>query len=261
MDFLAAVNPAYVASGFGVGCLVGLTGVGGGSLMTPVLVLLFGFNVTTAVGTDLLYAATTKTAGVAAHGWFGTVDWRITRRLATGSLPAAGLTIAMLYLTGAAGHGGSPALKAVLGGALVLAALCLVFRKRLAALAEKRSLGFLARRPAGPTIAVGALIGALVAASSVGAGAIGMTALVLFYPNVPTARLVGSDIAHAVPLTLLAGAGYWLLGTIDWVLLGALLLGSVPGILVGSRLAVRVPDPVLRPVLATILVILGVRMF
>jgi uncharacterized protein len=260
MDFIAAINPAFVTSGFGVGLLVGLTGVGGGSLMTPLLVLVFGINVTAAVGTDLLYASATKTAGVAAHGWLGTVDWLITRRLALGSLPAAALTIAVLYFSGATSHGGSPALKAILGATLVLAAISLLFRRRLVALAEAGSLKWLSQRPALPTIVTGIVVGALVASTSVGAGALGMTVLILLYPQVPVVRLVGADIAHAVPLTLLAGAGYWLLGTIDWTLLGTLLLGSIPGIVIGSRLAARVPDPVLRPILAAVLVVVGVRL-
>src|SRR5215471_5767338 len=131
MDIGGSINPAFVASGFGVGVLVGLTGVGGGSLMTPLLVLLFGIKVSTAVGTDLLFAAITKSVGVAAHGTTGTIDWRITRRLALGSLPAAALTIGVLYLSRSAGQASSPLLAPILGGALIATALCLVGRRWL----------------------------------------------------------------------------------------------------------------------------------
>jgi uncharacterized membrane protein YfcA len=258
MDIGGAINPAYVASGFGVGLLVGLTGVGGGSLMTPLLVVLFGIRISTAVGTDLLFAAITKTVGVAAHGSAGTIDWRLTGRLAMGSLPAAALTILALYLSRKAGQPSSPLLAPILGGALIATAICLVARRWIERWVARRTDA----RPHHPlaTVAVGAVLGVVVTGSSVGAGAIGMTALVLLYPHTPLARLVGSDIAHAVPLTLLAGLGYWLLGVIDWPLLGTLLIGSIPGILIGSRLAGHVPEAVLRPILATVLAVVGLRM-
>jgi uncharacterized membrane protein YfcA len=259
MDLIAAVHPAYVVSGLAVGILVGMTGVGGGSLMTPLLVLAFGFKVTTAVGTDLLFAAITKSVGVAVHGRGGTVDWRVTRRLAMGSLPAAALTIAMLALTRLSGHAASPLLRPVLGAALLVTAVCLFARHWLGRFVGASSAPPSPRRQAAATVAVGALLGVLVTCSSVGAGAIGMTALVLLYPRAPLPRLVGSDIAHAVPLTLLAGAGYWLLGAVDWPLLGSLLLGSIPGIVIGSRLALRVPDLVLRPVMAAVLAVAGIQ--
>src|SRR5258708_5027623 len=195
MDLGSAISPAYVASGFGVGVLVGMTGVGGGSLMTPLLVLLFGIRISTAVGTDLLFAAVTKTIGVIAHGKTGTVDWQVARRLATGSLPAAALTIAVLYLTRQAGHPSSPILTPILGAALVLTAVSLLARRWLERFVAERSLGALSRHPAVATIVLGAVLGVLVTTTSVGAGAIGMTALVLLYPQIPLARLVGSDIA------------------------------------------------------------------
>jgi uncharacterized protein len=260
MSLLSTLQPAYVASGFGVGVLVGMTGVGGGSLMTPLLVLLFGLKVTTAVGTDLLFAAATKAVGVAAHQRVGSIDWRITRRLAFGSLPSAALTIWAIHATRQSGHPASPWLAAILGGALIATSICLIGRRWIDRYVESRGEKPLIARPALATVAVGALIGVLVTATSVGAGAIGMTALVVLYPGVPLPKLVGSDIAHAVPLTLLAGAGYWYLGVIDWALLGSLLAGSIPGIVIGSLLASRVPDGVLRPILAAVLLIVGIRM-
>jgi uncharacterized membrane protein YfcA len=261
MDLAGTINPAYVASGFGVGLLVGMTGVGGGSLMTPLLVLLFSIKVSTAVGTDLLFAAVTKSVGVAVHGWSGSIDWSVTRRLALGSLPAAALTIFLLHLTRQADHPASPFLTSILGGALIVTAICLIGRRWIDRFIAARAETPLSKRPTLATILVGAIIGVLVAASSVGSGAIGMTALVLLYPRVALVKLVGSDIAHAVPLTLLAGLGYWLLGVIDWPLLGSLLIGSIPGIVIGSKLASRVPDAVLRPILAATLAVIGVRMF
>ncbi len=256
----SVINPLYTASGFLVGILVGLTGVGGGSLMTPALVLLFGLDPRTAVGTDLLYAALTKAAGSAVHHASGTVNWRITGLLAAGSLPASLLTVTVLYLVGPANAHLTALTTAVLGVALIVTAVCVfarpLFLQVLAAVVP--ATVFEHRRSA--TIVVGVLLGVLVSISSVGAGAIGMTALVFLYADEPVVRLVGSDIAHAVPLTLVAGLGHLLLGSIDGVVLLSLLIGSVPGIMLGSKLASRVPEFVLRPALAVTLVLVGIRM-
>jgi len=260
MDLFAAINPILVVSGFVVGMLVGLTGVGGGSLMTPILVLLFGVQATTAVGTDLLYAAITKTGGTLTHGVKGTVDWRVTGRLAAGSIPATILTLFALHILGIKGNASPPLITTALGIALVMTAVCVLSHRWLRLLTATRHAEPDPRWTATLTTFAGLLLGVFVTLSSVGAGAIGMTALVLLYPRPLIARLVGSDIAHAVPLTLIAGVGYWLLGSVDWVLLGSLVIGSLPGIFFGSQLSARVPDKVLRPVLATILVIVGVRM-
>jgi hypothetical protein len=218
MEILDAISPLFALSGFFVGLLVGLTGVGRGSLMTPLLMLIFGIQATTAVGTDLLYAAVTKSGGTLVHHWRGTIDWQVTRRLATASIPAAIITLAVLYKLGVVGSA-SP-----------------------------------------PLIIAGLVLGVLVTLSSVGAGAIGMTALVLLYPRTPIAKLVGSDIAHAVPLTLIGGIGHWLLGSVNWLLLSSLLIGALPGIYVGSHFAARVPDRILRPVLAATLMLVAIRM-
>jgi hypothetical protein len=257
---LGWVNPAYVASGFGVGFLVGMTGVGGGSLMTPLLVLLFGLDARAAVGTDLLYASLTKAAGSLVHGSVGTVNWRITALLAAGSIPAAALTIAALYLLGPMSKEADAVIKIVLGAALILTAACVFARPILLRLMVAVAPANLFAHRSAATIAFGALLGVLVAISSVGAGAIGMTVLVFLYAEEPTVRLVGSDIAHAVPLTLVAGLGHLLLGSIDGTILVSLLIGSIPGIIAGSRLASRVPDMVLRPILATVLVLVGIRL-
>jgi uncharacterized protein len=254
------VSPLFVLSGFLVGVLVGLTGVGGGSLMTPLLVLIFGVQATTAVGTDLLYAAVTKSGGTVVHHRRGTIDWQVTRRLAIGSIPAAILTLTVLYKLGVRGGGATPLITIVLGCALILTAICVVSHRQLRMLTATRGAEPPRHRVAVLTIVAGLVLGVLVTLSSVGAGAIGMTALVLLYPRTPIARLVGSDIAHAVPLTLIAGIGHWLLGSVNWLLLSSLLLGSLPGIYLGSNFAARVPDKILRPVLAGTLLLVGIRM-
>jgi uncharacterized membrane protein YfcA len=254
------IDPLYSLAGVFVGLLVGLTGVGGGSLMTPLLVLAFGFHPATAVGTDLLYASGTKAVGTAVHGWRGSVDWKVVRRLATGSVPATVLTL--LYLAAAqrdakdTGH----LISAILGGTLVLTAVAVFFRVQIVRAAGRRFSKLDETRIGALTVLLGAVLGVLVSLTSVGAGALGMTALLVLYPGSPVARLVGSDIAHAVPLTFIAGIGHWTMGSVDLNLLLALLLGSVPGIVVGSLIATRVSDRVLVPILATVLAIVGFKL-
>jgi uncharacterized membrane protein YfcA len=260
MEILHAVNPFFALSGFLVGALVGLTGVGGGSLMTPVLVLIFGVQATTAVGTDLLYAATTKSVGTVVHHRRGTIDWRVTRRLAIGSIPAAIFTLSLLYEFGVRGGASPPLIKIILACALILTAICVVSHRWLRLLTATRRSEPNPRRVAALTITAGLFLGVLVPLSSVGAGAIGMTALVLLYPRTPIAKLVGSDIAHAVPLTFIAGIGHWLLGSVNWLILSTLLIGSLPGICIGSHFAARVPDRIIRPLLAGTLMLVGIRM-
>jgi hypothetical protein len=215
-----------------------------------------------AVGTDLLYAAITKAGGTLAHGMKGTVDWAITRRLAAGSIPAAALTLLLVGHFAPGGIGGAAALiKTSLGVALLLTALAIVFRKQIQAYALRHTGGQEnPRRTAILTVITGAVLGILVSISSVGAGALGVSALFFLYPRLPTLRIVGSDIAHAVPLTLVAGIGHWFLGSVDWSLLGSLLIGSLPGIWLGSHISTRVPDRVLRPILATMLVLVGSKL-
>lgn len=255
-----AVNPLYSIAGVLVGLLVGLTGVGGGSLMTPLLVLAFGFHPATAVGTDLLYAAATKTVGTTVHGWRGTVDWRVVGRLAIGSLPATLLTLLVLAHFGDQSKAVSHVISVVLGVTLVLTAVATLFRRRLVAWLTVRLGSADGARRTGLTILLGVLLGVLVSLTSVGAGALGMTALLVLYPRHPINRLVGSDIAHAVPLTLVAGIGHWTLGSVDGALLVSLLIGSIPGIIVGSLLASRIPDRILTPILAIVLMIVGVKL-
>jgi uncharacterized membrane protein YfcA len=257
---LPHINLLYSASGLFVGFLVGLTGVGGGSLMTPILVLLFNIHPATAVGTDLLYAAATKATGTLVHGVKGSIDWQVTLRLAAGSVPAATITLILLHRYGMNSQRGGHLISVVLGVALLITAIALVFRPQLTAFAASRKRATGQGSTLALTMLTGAVLGVLVSLTSVGAGAIGVTVLLLLYPLLPTNRIVGSDIAHAVPLTLLAGAGHWLLGSIDWSLLASLLLGSLPGIMIGSFLSSKAPDKLLRNVLAATLTLVGVKL-
>jgi uncharacterized membrane protein YfcA len=260
MNAIHAFQPIYAIAGFAVGMLVGMTGVGGGSLMTPVLILLFGIHPATAVGTDLLYAAVTKTAGSVVHGFNRTVDWAVVGRLAAGSVPMTVLTIIALSYVDINGVAARELIAGVLTVALFVTALTLIFRDKIIGRYAGRIGSLAPKRIATITVGVGAVLGVLVSISSVGAGAIGVTALILLYPKLPTARIVGSDIAHAVPLTLVAGIGHWFLGSINLDVLASLLLGSVPGIVLGSYAAARIPEFALRIVLAAALVVVATKL-
>jgi len=251
------IDLLYVLSGFGVGLLVGMTGVGGGSLMTPLLILLFGIHPPTAVGTDLLYAAATKVGGSAVHSWARSIHWPAVTRLASGSIPASILTMVVLWRLDLNGEAGRSLVNVVLCFALMLTAASLIFRRAILESLRGRMARFDAGTIARATVLVGIILGVLVSISSVGAGAVGVTALLLLYPQLPMARIVGSDIAHAVPLTLVAGIGHWAMGAIDWPLMGMLLTGSLPGIVIGSYFATRVPETALRLLLAATLILVA----
>jgi uncharacterized membrane protein YfcA len=257
---LGSIDPLYSLSGFFVGLLVGQTGMGGGALMTPLLILLFGVHPATAVGTDLLYASATKTVGTLVHGLNHTVRWRIVARLAMGSVPATALTLLVISKLDLSGSIASSIIASVLGVLLLFTSLSLFFRRQFLAFAGARLLAIEPKQTTVLTVTTGAVLGVLVTISSVGAGALGVTALLLLYPRLPMAIIVGSDIAHAVPLTLVAGVGHWFLGSVDWPLLMSLLTGSVPGIILGRYLSAHVPDTVLRPILATTLMVVGGRL-
>jgi len=250
----------FVFSGLLVGLLVGLTGVGGGSLMTPILMLMFGIHPSTAVGTDLIYAAVTKSVGTAVHAFNRTIAWRVTLLLALGSAPTALAMIVALRALGSPGPVTADIITIVLGVSLALTGLAMLFRKVIQRLAEAGAdrLGATAR--AALTVLTGIVLGVLVSISSVGAGALGVSALTLLYPRLPTARIVGSDIAHAVPLALIAGIGHWLNGAVAMATVGLLLIGSIPGVVAGALVAPRLSDDILRPALAIVLMIVGVRL-
>ena len=245
---------ALTLSGFVVGALVGLTGVGGGALMTPVLVVGFGIPPLVAVGTDLVFAAATKSLGVLAHARRAAVDWRLVGLMALGSLPASLATIRFLHDGSARGLDIGPWVETALGAALVLTALALLWRRPGPAADAP------VPRRAGWTVAAGALLGFLVTLTSVGAGALGVVLLSLLHPRLSTPRVVGTDLAHAVPLAALAGAGHWQLGNVDGALLAALLLGSLPGIWFGARLAHGLSERLTRPLLAAVLTAIGIKL-
>ena len=228
--------------------------------MTPILIVLFGVSPTTAVGTDLLFAAATKTIGSLVHGFNRTIDWRTVRRLATGSIPTTGLALMVLSWLNMRIGGANQIVTAVLSLSLLLTAGALIARNKILSIYAQRIANLNDRAVVRLTIAMGCILGILVTFSSVGAGAIGVTALVLLYPQLSMARIVGSDIAHAVPLTLIAGLGHGIMGSVDLHTLVSLLAGSLPGIFVGSSISARVPDTALRYVLAAVLIIVGSKL-
>jgi uncharacterized membrane protein YfcA len=247
----------YPVVGLIVGLLVGLTGVGGGSLMTPTLVFLFRIPVGIAVGTDLIFASLTKIAGVAAHSARGNVNWRIVTRLGLGSLPASIATILVMGHFKAQGKPLDHVVLPVLGVSLVATAAAVMLRKRILAagngkfnLSEKTS-----NRAA---IFVGLVLGVMVTLTSVGSGAIGVAALMILYPKLRASEVVGSDLAHAIPLVTVAGLGHLQLGNIDYRLLVGLLVGSVPGIYIGSTVSSRLPEVMMRRILAGVLLVMGI---
>ena len=253
------IDPLYVASGFGVGLLVGMTGVGGGSLMTPLLILLFGIHPSTAVGTDLLYAAATKTGGSLVHGWSQSIHWPAVMRLASGSIPASVVTLLVLWQLELNGEAARSLVNVVLCFALILTATSLIFRKTIMDRYRRRMEQLSDSTTGNATVVVGVALGVLVSISSVGAGAVGVTALLLLYPRLPMASIVGSDIAHAVPLTLVAGIGHATLGHVEWPLLAALLIGSIPGIWIGAQLTRKMPERLVRSLLCVSLVTAGLK--
>ena len=252
---------AFVSAGFFVGLVVGLTGVGGGSLMTPFLIFAFGVKPHIAIGTDLLFAAVTKFGGSVALARARRIDWPVVLRMAAGSIPASLITLYVLHRIGPADPAVQHAMTSTLGVALLLTAVATFYK----AVIGKKAARPAADRPARfshPALSVlfGAVIGALVTLTSVGAGAIGVLVLLLLYPTLPLQRIVAADIAHAVPLTLIAGLGHAAIGAVDWLLLATLLVGSLPGIWLGSRLAGKTPDRVIRSLLSLLLAYAGTKL-
>jgi uncharacterized membrane protein YfcA len=245
----------YTLSGFLVGAIVGVTGVGGGSLMTPLLVLVFGVSPTTAVATDLLYAAATKSGGMWVHAKRGGVDWKLVGRLASGSVPASVVTLAVLHFAAFDKAQLSAVMTTALGFALLLTAVALLCKERIVRWSARFTP--VPARTSAAIVVTGVVLGVLVTLSSVGAGALGVAALTVLAPGMAAVRIVGSDIAHAVPLTLVAGLGHAATGAVDWTLLGSLLLGSLPGIWLGSMLSHRLPELLLRRTLACMLILIG----
>jgi uncharacterized membrane protein YfcA len=256
---------AFVFAGFAVGLVVGLTGVGGGSLMTPLLIFFFGIKPHLAIGTDLLFAAFTKMGGTVSLARARAVDWKIVGQTAAGSIPASLATLYMLQRLGPANPATQTIMTTTLGIALLLTAgatLYKALRGKAAPVtitAEEIGQATRSRHWALPLL-FGAVIGTLVTLTSVGAGAIGVIVLMLLYPTLPLPRIVAADIAHAVPLTLVAGLGHASIGSVDWSLLIKLLAGSLPGIWLGSHLVHKTPDRVIRSLLSVLLAYAGVKL-
>lgn len=258
LSFVAFIK--YLLAGAGVGFAVGLTGVGGGSLMTPLLIL-FNFPPHIAIGTDLIYAAGTKASGVIAHAKQATINWQIVFRLSSGSIPASLVTVYLLKNVF-----GDPAnyqniLLTSLGVMLIVTAIVILLRTRLIRSYQLQPEGYswLKKHQAALTFFMGVVLGVCVTLTSVGAGAFGAAALMILYPRLSPVTIIGTDIAHAVPLTLIAGFGHMQLGNVDFVLLTCLLMGSLPAIHLGSKLSKRIPAHVLQPILACILIGIGIK--
>lgn len=250
-----ALNPDYSLAGLFVGFIVGLTGVGGGSLMTPILIFLLGVPPTKAVGTDLLFAAITKSAGTLVHNGRGNVEWRITGRLLVGSIPGTLLALTVFSQVQTVHDGLNAIILPLLGATLVGTAAAVGLRKKILRFAGEHDGADSA--PHWTTV-FGVVIGILVTFTSVGAGAIGAAGLMLLYPRLRSPKIVGSDLAHAIPLTLVAGLGHLKLGNVDYALLASLLVGSIPGIYAGSTITTRLPEPLMRGILISALLVAGV---
>ena len=255
------IDGAYAAAGALTGFVVGLTGVGGGALMTPILLLVFGVSPTTAIATDLWFAAVTKLVGVRIHSRAGLVDWQVVKRLWSGSLPMAIAAVLLVSF----GHALVKVewLTKAIGIVVLITALGLILAPKLAQLARGRRIGDPAKfklvQP-GLTVLGGAVLGLCVALTSVGAGALGSVMLLYLYPlRMTPHRLVATDLVHAIPLAVVAGLGYLFAGMVDWEILASLLSGSIPAVVAGSLLAGRISGRWIQVALALVLIAVGLK--
>ncbi|MEJ6024328.1 sulfite exporter TauE/SafE family protein [Ramlibacter sp. PS4R-6] len=256
-------NPMLATAGAFTGVLVGLTGVGGGSVMTPILLLIFGTAPMAAVGTDLWFAAFTKIAATKVHSARGLIDWQVVRRLWLGSLPASAATMWWLSTYPVDAHS-TEWVKGAIAMAILVTATAMLFQEQLHELGRRLRIGdaetFKALQPF-MTVACGATLGFLVTLTSIGAGALGVVFLAYLYPlRLTSSRLIATDIVHAIPLAMFAGMGHLVAGHVDLNLLGNLLIGSLPGVVVGALLSSKLPQVVLRRTLSAILVFIGVKL-
>lgn len=259
----------FILAGLFVGIMIGMTGVGGGSIMTPLLIFGFAVQPVVAVGTDLLFAAITKAGGIWAYMKHGAINWQVVLRLAYGSVPATILTLIFLQYSGVSDENNAVLITKALGIALILTSSALLLKGFIADQLKAReghpivtALYYLReenKHKVRATVLVGAFLGVMVTISSVGAGALGAVTLLFLYPQLKGSQIVATDIAHAVPLTAIAGIGHSTVGTVDWSLLSLLIMGSLPGIYIGSRLGVKIPEHVMRPLLAVLLLGVGVK--
>jgi uncharacterized membrane protein YfcA len=258
------MDPLLIAAGAATGLLVGLTGVGGGALMTPLLLLVFGVAPLTAVGTDLWFAAITKLFATRVHHSHGLIDWPVVKRLWIGSLTASAATLIFMKLH-PVDQTAVAMLKAAIAAAVMITAVGMVFQKPLHALGRKLRTtdGENFKALQGPlTVMAGATLGIMVTLTSVGAGALGAAFLSYLYPlRLTPPRLIATDIAHAIPLAMFAGAGHLLIGNVDFGLLGNLLLGSIPAVILGAMLSARLPHALLRWILALVLLTIGIKLW
>lgn len=257
---------AIVFAGFAVGLIVGLTGVGGGSLMTPILIFFFGVKPYMAVGTDLLFAAFTKAGGTITLARRGLVPWKVVGQLSAGSIPACLVTLYVLHRLGTTSAAVQSLMTSTLGVALILTAAAMFYKtvrgRQLPRGSSSLDLEQASRaRHWSLPVLFGAVIGSLVTMTSVGAGAIGVSVLLILFPLLPLPRIIAADISYAVPLTLLAGLGHASLGSVDWPLLFSLLAGSLPGIWLGSRLVQHAPERLVRSALSVMLAYAGTKLF
>ena len=247
----------YSFAGLLVGFIVGLTGIGGGALMTPILIVVFGIPPIMAVSTDLLYASITKCGGMVSYAKKKLVDWRVVILLLSGSIPGSLMTLQ--FMKGLDGLGQVEQLiNLVLGVSLVLTSFAVFFRNKIRTLTEKHGT-LSGRHLTAFTVLAGLFLGGTVTLSSVGAGALGTALLIVFYPRMSMATIVGTDLVHAVVLTGVAAAGHYQMDNINFELLQFLLLGGLPGVFVGSYLGSRLSPNIMQPVMGTLLLIIGLR--
>lgn len=253
-----------IVAGASTGLIVGVTGVGGGALMTPLLLLFFGFAPLTAIGTDLWFAAITKLFAARVHHGHSLIDWQVAKRLWTGSLTASAATLIWMKIMPVSANT-IGFLKAAIAGAVILTALGMFFQKRLHTVGHRLRTTDAKHFKAlqGPlTVTCGVVLGVLVTLTSVGAGALGAVFLVYLYPlRLTPPRLIATDIVHAIPLAIFAGTGHLLMGNVDIGLLGNLLVGSIPAVIVGAMLSARLPHTFLRGVLALVLIVIGFKLW
>lgn len=253
----------FILAGAVVGFCVGVTGVGGGSLMTPLLTMM-GIPLHTAIGTDLLYASVTKSGGGIVHALKRNINWPVVFRLSAGSIPAALLTLWALKTLFGNANEYKHVLTVSLGFMLMLTAASLIFRKQLQKLHDSSPLKshlrqMIDRHTTSSTVLMGIALGVLVTLSSVGAGAFGVVVLLSLYPRLSTIQIIGTDVTHAVLLTLVAGLGHMQMGNVDLHLLSYLLIGSLPAIVLGTLLSSRLPEDVIRPILGATLALLSIK--
>jgi uncharacterized membrane protein YfcA len=257
------VNWLRVAAGALTGLSVGVTGVGGGALMTPLLLLVFGTAPATAIGTDLIFAAATKAAIAGIHQRQRLIDWTIVVRLWCGSLTAAGATLLWMRWQPVTAES-ADFLRGAIAVAVCVTAVGMIAQRRLQSVGariDRNAVGGLRRWQAPITVAAGAVLGALVTLTSVGAGALGAVFLLYLYPSRLTPpRLIATDVVHAIPLALFAGIGHLLIGNVDPRLLRDLLVGSIPAAVAGAYLSSRLPHVWLRWLLSIVLLLVGFKL-